>query len=167
MYYTLLIDHSFTASMRQGVNAGYKFNAQSLNGNMIDINGRPVDPCLFTATPCDPGNAPVRVGVAGKPDIVPLGALLAAAGVQSLDDASDALDLSGDGVVGEPHRESGLVVIVTIFYDNTWCPAAPPCGPGDDSTSSHCCPFQYTISARRVSQTEFKVEETISNPFSE
>ena len=79
--------------MRQGVNAGYKFNAQSLNGNMIDINGRPVDPCLFTATPCDPGNAPVRVGVAGKPDIVPLGALLAAAGVQSLDDASDALDL--------------------------------------------------------------------------
>ena len=88
------------------------------------------------------------------------------AGVKSLDDASDALDASGDGDVGEPHRVSGLVLIVTIAYDNTYCAAAPPCSPGDEA-SSRCCPFQYTISARRVSQTEFKVEETISNPLAE
>jgi hypothetical protein len=34
MYYTLLIDHSFTATMRQSVNGGYKFNAQSLSGQV-------------------------------------------------------------------------------------------------------------------------------------
>jgi hypothetical protein len=52
-------------------------------------------------------------------------------------------------------------------YTNTWCTAAPPCSPGDDPSSGRCCAFSYTISARRVSQTEFKVEETISNPFAE
>jgi hypothetical protein len=50
---------------------------------MIDINGAEVQPCHFTAAPCDPSDskAPVQVGKPGKPDIVPLGALLAAAGV--------------------------------------------------------------------------------------
>ena len=83
MYYTLFIDHSFTAYMRQGVNGGFKFNAQSLSGQMIGTDGSRVEPCHFTATPCNPGdpNAPVRVGVVGKPDIVPLGALLEAAGL--------------------------------------------------------------------------------------
>ena len=84
MYYTLFIDHSFTAYMRQGVNGGFKFNAQSLAGQMFGPDGKTkVEPCHFTATPCDPadGNAPVRVGVLGKPDIVPLGALLEAAGL--------------------------------------------------------------------------------------
>ena len=145
MYYTLFIDHSFTASMRQGVNGGFKFNAQSLTGQMVDTSGAKVEPCQFTATPCNPSDASaqVRVGVQGKPDIVPLGALLAAAGVKSLDDASDAIDATGQ-LVGEPHRESGLVVIVTIAYDNTWCAAAPPCAPGVDATS-RCCPFQYVF----------------------
>jgi hypothetical protein len=64
-------------------------------------------------------------------------------------------------------RVSGLVIIATIFYDNTWCKAAPPCGPDDAAGSSSCCAFQYTITARRVPQTEFKVEETISNPLAE
>jgi hypothetical protein len=168
MYYTLFIDHSFTAAMRQGVNGGFKYNAQSLAGRLVDAKGSRVEPCQFVAQPCDPAapNAPVRVGVMGKPDIVPLGALLAAAGVNSLDDASDALDASGSGDVGEPHRVSGLVVIVTILYDNTWCAAAPPCSPGEAAGIS-CCPFNYTISARRVPQTEFKIEETISNPLAE
>jgi hypothetical protein len=84
MYYTLFIDHSFTAYMRQGVTGGFKFNAQSLSGRMVGTDGKTeVDPCQFTATPCDSadGNAGVRVGVPGKPDIVPLGALLEAAGL--------------------------------------------------------------------------------------
>ncbi len=107
MYYTLFIDHSFTATMRQGVNAGFKFNAQSLSGRLLDAQGAKVDPCQFYFKPCDSADAsaPVRVGAMGKPDIVPLGALLAAAGIKSLDDASDALDPSGNGGdVGEPHR---------------------------------------------------------------
>jgi hypothetical protein len=96
MFYTLFIDHSFTASMRQGVNGGFKvgssialcpqlrpihspllqFNAQSLSGSLRSLSGDVVQPCLFSGpTPCDPqdAGAPVRVGVAGKPDIIPLG----------------------------------------------------------------------------------------------
>ena len=112
MYYTLFIDHSFTASMRKGVNNGFKFNAQSLSGRLVDSQGSKIEPCQYTSHPCDPADpkAPVRVGAMGKPDIVPLGALLAAAGVNSLDDASDALDPSGDGDVGEPHRFRSLLL---------------------------------------------------------
>ena len=117
MYYTLFIDHSFTAAMRQGVNGGFKFNAQSLSGHLVDAQGSKIEPCQFVSQPCDPADpkAPVRVGAMGKTDIVPLGALLAAAGVQSLDDASDALDPSGSGDVGEPHRWRAAAARVVVW----------------------------------------------------
>ena len=52
----------------------------------------------------------------GKPDKVSLQQLLTAAGVESLDEISDAVSARG-----RSFRERGCVLRVTIFYENWYC----------------------------------------------
>jgi hypothetical protein len=72
--------------------ADIAYNSVNLAGKLLDRNDKPVDPCTPYANSrrFPPSGVPcptsyVAVGVSGKRDIVPIAALLQAAGVTSLD----------------------------------------------------------------------------------
>lgn len=67
---------------------------------------------------------------AAENDIVPLRALLNAAGIKTLDEVSG----TSAGVAGDTRRRSGVVLLVTVHYTN-YCASLPrairgmPCTP--------------------------------------
>ena len=91
-------------------------------GKLLDRSGNPVDPCnayIRRGLACP---SFVAIGVANAKDIVPLAALLEAAGILSLDAMGDA---SGPGVAGQTLRYSGIILFVQITYTNYYSAATP------------------------------------------
>jgi hypothetical protein len=82
---------------------------------------------------------PNQVGVVGQYDIIELGVLLQAAG-------TDTLDMTDEpGPDAESLRYAGTMLMVLLEYSNL--------------VSFNSSYIEYTISVRRVLQTEFKAEE--------
>jgi len=68
--FTVMIDHAIYAT-----NINVQRNARELNGQIVDINGNVMEA----------NDLPNRVGVPGEYDILEIGTLLKAAGVDTLD----------------------------------------------------------------------------------
>lgn len=89
--------------------------AMEMEGSLLDSDGEPVDPCRMYAAAghsC-PDNEYYRVvvGEVGVPDIMPIQALLDAAGVD-MDAISDFSENDGTETV----RYAGLVLVLNIEY---------------------------------------------------
>eukprot|EP01062_Namystynia_karyoxenos_P080953 TRINITY_DN8812_c1_g1_i2.p1 TRINITY_DN8812_c1_g1~~TRINITY_DN8812_c1_g1_i2.p1 ORF type:complete len:731 (+),score=105.79 TRINITY_DN8812_c1_g1_i2:87-2195(+) len=80
-----------------------------------------------------------------KSDNIPVPLLLDALGVASLDEPSDAPDAAG-----ATRRYDGMVVLVSIFYENLFSAIFPPQNPA-----------RYTYSMTRLPGLEFKAYRTI------
>ena len=113
-FFTLQIDHAFVAPQ-----AGITKTARQMRGQLLDSRGAPMDPCVaYTSIglPCDPN---VAVGQRDRADILPLRALMMAAGLESL-----------DAVGGEDPsaslRQQGLVLLVELSYTNYAIGNIPP-----------------------------------------
>lgn len=119
-------------------------------GSLVDGKGNPINPCnayIQRGLPCP---SVVSVGVSGAPDIVPVAALLEAAGVPSLDQAGSVDGQSGPGNAGQSLRYSGLILFVQITYTNYFGathPAVRPWGAwiGDPTCRSHLPPPRSTL----------------------
>jgi hypothetical protein len=95
---------------------------QMVSGQLLDQSGKPVDVCAFyrrrnPAAPC-PLNPDmpeanmthyVSIGVKNVPDIVPIGSLLEAAGINSLDETNFLTD---------SYRYGGVTLVVQLNYNN-------------------------------------------------
>ena len=103
--FTLLIDHAMDVPA-----FGLSVTGSSLNGKLIGQDGETIDPCAGYLQADPPQVCPpvVSLGVPGQRDIVPLQALLDAAGVPNLDEPL--------GTTGNSMRYAGMVMQVTIFY---------------------------------------------------
>jgi len=89
----------------------------------------------------DGSNPNMTIGVAGKPDIVPLRTMLEAAGISSLDDVSQTNNAISS-------RDDGIILMVEITYSNTW--------------SYSLNSIQYTYKVTQVLDTKFKVLQTLN-----
>eukprot|EP00128_Syssomonas_multiformis_P009876 Colp12_sorted_trinity150504_noHs@18981 len=124
--FTLMLDHSVYATK-----IDLQRNSINLTGTFTDYKGRPMQ--------TDP-NCPVcRVGQQGT-DIMSLGDIMRAAGVDTLDQDS------GTGQ-GESMRYAGAIFLLLITYSNT------------DTYNTGT--VSYDITARHVKGGEFKALETI------
>eukprot|EP01129_Flabellula_baltica_P000927 TRINITY_DN10859_c0_g1_i1.p1 TRINITY_DN10859_c0_g1~~TRINITY_DN10859_c0_g1_i1.p1 ORF type:complete len:392 (-),score=55.43 TRINITY_DN10859_c0_g1_i1:12-1133(-) len=121
--FTVLIDHGFFTPYIQR-------NAIELNGKIVDQNGDEMDV----------NGSVTQIGVIGQPDIIEVGDLLKAAGVESLDEVSDLSD-------SETLRYSGPVLIVKISYSN--------------KVTYDTTVVEYTISVNKLEKTEFKAVQPI------
>lgn len=117
--YTLMIQHSVAVPF---LDSSWDKNDME-SGRIVDINGKVVDPCNWyrkrnplAACPYNydsPVATPTKyisVGARGVPDIVSVGTLLEAAGVESLDETGFPLT--------DSHRYGGITLVVQINYDN-------------------------------------------------
>ena len=141
----MLIDHMMIASA-----VGISRASLDMAGSLVGVDGRAMDPCDDYAAiglPCPPA---VRVGVPGKPDIVPVQTLLRAAGVSSLDQRAGELGV----LLDETLRFSGMVVVLSIEYSNYLSRT----GSWQEGTVG----YRYVASA--VPNSEFKGEEVLPAP---
>ena len=102
----MYIDHAFSSTV------GIAASGTTMSGQLLDRNGKAVDPCNAykqRGVICPPA---VKIGVANTPDIVPLAALLEAAGISSLDNMGQGVN--GPGIAGKYLRYSGLVLYVQV-----------------------------------------------------
>ena len=137
--FTLLIDHSFAAP-----SLGLSRTAAQMGGA---IEGG-ADPCAAYA-PYAAGCPPfVAVGVAGARDIVPIKALLNAAGIASLDQVAG----TDPALANETLRYSGLVLLVNIDYSNRFV----------DTGSWNTSEVRYTYRVSTVRNSEFKVQGAVT-----
>ncbi len=152
--FTLLIDHS-VSSPELDISA----NSFSMDGRLTypgddtgaSGNGKSFDPCwvygaLFNpAKPCvTTGPGGIRVGQKDTFDIVPIGSLLAAGGVTSLD------TVVGGNHPNETRRDAGGIYVVNIDYDNYY--------------SYFPSNIRYAYSVSQVVGVQFKAEEVAPAP---
>lgn len=152
--FTLLIDHS-VSSPELDISA----NSFSMTGRLstpddeagASSDGKAFDPCwvysnLFNpARPCvTTGPGGVRVGAANSFDIIPLGSLLAAGGVTTLDSPV------GGNHPNDTRRYGGGIYVINIEYNNyyTYFPSN----------------IRYSYSVKSVQGVEFKAEEVAPAP---
>jgi hypothetical protein len=121
-FFTLLIDHNMNAPQ-----AGIHRTGASMAGRLLGADGRtPLDPCAEYAG--FPSGCPtqatagfdIALGRPGFSDIVAIGTLLRAAGIESLDSPAG---LSGADA-SESYREAGLVLNLDISYTNFFLDAS-------------------------------------------
>lgn len=115
--FTVYIDHSFSSTV------GIAASGNSLSGALLDQDGNRVNPCnvyIRRGLACPDI---INIGVPNKNDIVPLAALLDAAGILSLDAMGKGA--SGPGIANNLLRYSGLILYVQITYFNFYSPTPP------------------------------------------
>jgi hypothetical protein len=173
-YFTILVDHSMIAPQ-----ASIERTVRQMSGEMRDKNGRPFDPCsVYRADGLDcPASRPnalggftpgVNVGVLGFPDVIPIKALMVAAGVPTLDAiaGSENADAANQRA---SLRQQGMLLILDISYSNYFrgrtVPGAeigdvPVGGTGSYDSSV----VRYTYRAYTVPATQFNFN-TATVPF--
>jgi hypothetical protein len=141
-FFTLLIDHNINAPL-----AGIHKTGTAMRGRMLAADGKtPVNVCdEYAGFPSGCPTAAsagfdIAVGSPGLPDIVAIGTLLRAAGIDGLDSLAG---LSGVDAA-ESHREAGLVLNLDISYTNFYLEASGALGTGSLDTSQ----VFYTVRAR-------------------
>eukprot|EP01111_Echinosteliopsis_oligospora_P019564 TRINITY_DN9523_c0_g1_i1.p1 TRINITY_DN9523_c0_g1~~TRINITY_DN9523_c0_g1_i1.p1 ORF type:complete len:362 (+),score=74.09 TRINITY_DN9523_c0_g1_i1:33-1118(+) len=122
--FTLMVDHTAFSP-----GTGIQANSKNLPGQMVNYDGKQYEL-----------QAPDVIGQPGHPDIIRLGTLLKAAGVNSLDDQSQ---YSGD----QTNRFYGTVIVVLIEYSNT--------------KSYNTSDIQYQYQPVVIQGTEFKAVQPI------
>jgi len=96
--WTLLIDHSMDA-----VNSKIKRTGKNIDGIIIGQDGKQLN---FNSAALG-----TQVGVAGQYDILSIGQILMASGIESMDQIFP-------GSCVETLRSSGVVIIINIYYNN-------------------------------------------------
>jgi hypothetical protein len=115
--FTLFIDHTMSVTRENGETLSK--NAIDMEGRLVNSAGQEIDSCQFynnLKLKC-PGY--VHVGAVGVTDIVPLGALLLSAGVDSLDEQSVVAYARESATHHHPnttYRAAGMLLIVYIEY---------------------------------------------------
>ena len=153
--FTLLIDHSVSAPSIDISDSAFHMDGRiappgTAGSAANDGDEASLSPCEAYSVFLDPPAAcdtdVIHVGVKDTFDIVPLGSLMIAAGVRSLD--ANLTDAGSHA--GEARRNSGSVFVVTINYDNyvTYFPSV----------------IKYAYSVSAVKATEFKALETLPAP---
>lgn len=122
---TLLIDHSFSSTVR------IARNSVVMDGDLLDLDGKSVDVCSSYTRIGQPCPANITVGVAGTNDIIPLQALLNAAGVTNLDQVAGTLP----NLRTRTRRSDGVVILLQVRERAVRCDAS-----------------QYSLGARDVSR---------------
>jgi len=141
--FTLLIDHSFAAG-----EIGLSRTASQMAGGIEGTANDDADPCAPYAPYAAGCPSFVAVGVSGKRDIVPIKALLNAAGIQSLDQVAG----SDPSLANETLRYSGLVLLVNIVYSNRYL----------DTGSFNASVVRYSYRVTTVRNSEFKVQGAVT-----
>lgn len=144
-FFTLFIDHTMNAPSLDVSRSAVDMDGVLASG--AGRSGRSVDPCAayegwgFTCPPF------ISVGDPGKTDILPLAALLQAAGTNLSDFVSSD---SSSSLYNETKRYAGVVLLVSIEYDNffSYDPDA----------------VRYTYAVSEVANTEFKAQQVIPEP---
>jgi hypothetical protein len=137
--FTLLIEHSFAAPA-----LGLSRTAAQMGGA---IEGG-ADPCAAYAPYAAGCPGFVAVGVAGARDIVPIKALLNAAGIASLDQVAG----TDPALANETLRYSGLVLLINIDYSNRFV----------DTGSWNTSDVRYTYRVSTVRNSEFKAQGAVT-----
>jgi hypothetical protein len=162
-FFTILFDHSMVAPL-----ANVARTVRQMSGSLRDARGRVLDPCEAYAsaglacprarTAPDGGVQPgVNVGAPGVPDVVPVRALMLAAGIASLDQVAGS---DNAAVQSSAYRQQGLVLIVDIGYSNykfgrvVFAKDAPPTG-GTGTFDNSVVQYMYRVFV--VPETQFQV----------
>lgn len=123
-FFLIAVTHGFTSTV------GISRSASGLSGKVLDQRSNAVDLCApYTSVslPC-----PQDVGLSsnttdGVRDLIPLGALLNAAGISYLDALGGGAE---GGIAGRPKRLTGIVLLVTIDYTNYFLNKSTSLGTG-------------------------------------
>ncbi|RYG56570.1 hypothetical protein EON66_02585 [archaeon] len=137
---TMQIDHAFTASN------GVARSAYEMSGELLDSNGEPMDPCIAYTLKQLPCPYYVNVGKQDAKDIVPLRALMLAAGIDNLD--TQTSNMTG---LNDTRRYDGVVIIINIYYTNYYLKQAYAPGTGVRVQCLHAASF--TLCAARCTCT--------------
>ena len=130
-HFTLMLDHTIYAT-----NLGVQRNAQNMPGKLADIHGNSMKTSGVNT-----------VGQSGKLDILELGLLLKAAGIESLDVDSEVKNTRLS--VKKSMRYTGIILLLTIDYSNR--------------VTYDTNDIRYTITARHVKNTEYKAMEKLKS----
>jgi hypothetical protein len=173
-YFTLFIDHSMLAPQ-----ASIARTVREMGGEMRDAKGNRFDPCSVYAADglACPQTEPLRdgsggsrpgvvVGVAGLPDVIPLKAIMEAAGVATLDAVAGSDNAAAQT---SSFRQQGLLLILDISYSNFKngrpAPGAKPGDPIFGGTGSFSQDVvRYTYRAFAVPNTQFQ-QQAATQPF--
>jgi hypothetical protein len=153
--FTLQLDHAAIA--RESGLSVHSTDTNVVDAWIEDVNGQKMNICDdykgVTATcPMDVARiGPPRTGPCktktGCSDLIPLQTILRAAGITDLDRQGDVINTKRGQSGLQSHRFAGLVLQMTIFYDNTF--------------SFDQSKFRYRYTVLHVDKTQFKVEQTI------
>eukprot|EP00029_Vermamoeba_vermiformis_P010900 TRINITY_DN5855_c0_g1_i1.p1 TRINITY_DN5855_c0_g1~~TRINITY_DN5855_c0_g1_i1.p1 ORF type:complete len:385 (-),score=86.56 TRINITY_DN5855_c0_g1_i1:61-1215(-) len=124
--FTLMIDHTVVAPK-----SGFQRNGAQMSGKLYDQYHQVMN-----------YSEPNTVGEIGKPDIIEIGLLLKAAGIDSLDTLTEDLSKSNDS-----KRYDGLVMMVFLSYSNQY--------------SYNLYDIRYEYRVTLVKDTEYKVRQPI------
>lgn len=160
-FFTINVDHSFVAPQ-----AGLKRAGKEMSGSLLDSSGNEINPCIAYTSLGLVCPSIVKIGKKDF-DILPLRALMLAAGVETLDQlsGSDAKDPQTSSM-----RQQGLVLILDISYTNYALGNIPNPSPGGPELGGVGTGFlltdsevRYTFRVYTVDRTQFQFQSASSN----
>ena len=160
-FFTINIDHSFVAPQANNL----RKSGKEMTGQLLDNAGARMDPCMaYLGLGLECPAFVASFGKGGEIDILPMRALMLAAGVESLDELSG----SDKGPQTSSMRQQGLVLILDISYTNYALgniPNPTPGGPelggvgfGSVFTDS-TVQYTYRVFAAPATQFQFQLAE--------
>ena len=161
-FFTINIDHSFVAPQANNL----RKSGKEMTGQLLDNAGARLNPCAaYSGLGLECPDFVSTFGRGGEIDILPLRALMLAAGVESLDELSG----SDKGPQTSSMRQQGLVLILDISYTNYALGNIPNPTPGGPELggvglgavfTDNTVQYTYRVFAAPATQFQFQLAES-------